>query len=85
MKRYGLNYENYFYENLLSQKNQAFYEFFIMRMWSHMVYKQKISLAAYATEPGVITMLNSNQLNIARKIISAIKPVEKITKIVSTS
>ena len=41
-----------------------------------MVYEQEISLAAYATEPGGNTMLNGNQLDIARKIISALKPVE---------
>ena len=49
------------------------------------IYEQKMALAAYATEHGGITMLNHNQLDIARKIISALKPVEEITKIISTS
>ena len=47
--------------------------------------EQKMALTAYATEHGGITMLNNNQLNIARKIILALKPVEEIMKIVSTS
>ena len=41
--------------------------------------------AAYATEHGGITILNNNQLDIARKIILALKPVEEIMKIISTS
>ena len=49
------------------------------------IYEQKMVLAAYATEHGGITMLNNNQLDIARKIISTLKPVEEITKIISTS
>ena len=49
------------------------------------IYEQKMALAAYATEHRGITMLNDNQLDIARKIISALKPVEEITKIISTS
>ena len=49
------------------------------------IYQQKMALAAYATEHGGITMLNNNQLDIARKIISTLKPVEEITKIISTS
>ena len=43
-----------------------------------------MALAAYATQHGGITMLNNNQLNITRNII-ALKPVEEITKIISTS
>ena len=44
-----------------------------------------MTLAAYATEHGDITMLISTQLDIARKIISALKPVEEITKKISTN
>ena len=44
-----------------------------------------MALAAYATEHGGITMLSSNQLDMARKIISALKPIEEITKIISTN
>ena len=44
-----------------------------------------MALAAYATQHGGITMLNNNQLNIARNITSALKPVKKITKNISTS
>ena len=49
------------------------------------IYEQKMALAAYATEHGGITMLSSNQLDMARKIISALKPIEEITKIISTN
>ena len=49
------------------------------------IYEQKMILAAYATEHEGIIMLNSNQLDIARKIRLALKPVEEITKIISTS
>ena len=49
------------------------------------IYEQKMALAAYATEHRGITLLNHNQLDIARKIISALKPVEEIMKIISTS
>ena len=49
------------------------------------IYKQKMALAAYATEHGGITMLSSNQLNMAGKIISALEPNEEITKIISTN
>ena len=49
------------------------------------IYEQKIALAAYATEHGGITMLSSNQLDMARKIILALKPIEEITKIISTN
>ena len=44
-----------------------------------------MTLAAYATEHGGITMLNNNQLDITRKIILALKPVKEIMKIISTS
>ena len=44
-----------------------------------------MALAAFATQHGGITMLNNNQLNTARKIILALKPVEEIMKIISTS
>ena len=46
---------------------------------------KKMTLAAYATEHGGITMLNNNQLDITRKIILALKPVKEIMKIISTS
>ena len=44
-----------------------------------------MALTAYATDHGGITMLNNNQYDIARKIILALKPVEEITKIITTS
>ena len=34
------------------------------------IYEQKMALAAYATEHGGITMLNSHQLEIVQKLIS---------------
>ena len=43
-----------------------------------------MALAAYAIEHGGIT-LSSTQLDIARKIISALKPVEEIAKIIFTN
>ena len=49
------------------------------------IYEQKMALATYATEHGGIIMLSSNQLDIARKVISALKPIEEITKIISTN
>ena len=45
-------------------------------------YEQKMVLAAYATQHEDSTMQFDD---IARNIISALKPVEKITKIISTS
>ena len=44
-----------------------------------------MALTAYATEHGGITMPNNNQYDIARKIILALKPVEEIMKIITTS
>ena len=44
-----------------------------------------MALAAYATGHEGITILSNNQLDIARKIVLALKPVEEITKIISTS
>ena len=42
-----------------------------------------MALAAYATEHGGITMLTANQLEIARKVIAALEPIEEITKMIS--
>ena len=47
-------------------------------------YEQKMALAAYATEYGGITMLTLNQIELTRKIIVALEPVEEITKMIST-
>jgi len=47
------------------------------------VHKQKMALAAYATEHGGITMLNSHQLEIVRKVILVLKPIEEVTQIIS--
>ena len=44
-----------------------------------------MALATYATEHGGIRMLSSTQLDMARKIIPALKPVEEVTKIISTN
>ena len=43
-----------------------------------------MTLAAYATEHGGITMLTPNQIELTRKIIAALEPVEEITKMIST-
>ena len=48
------------------------------------IYEQKTALAAYATEYGSITMLSPNQIELTRKLIAALEPVEEITKMVST-
>ena len=48
------------------------------------IYEQKTALAAYATEHGSITMLSPNQIELTRKLIAALEPVEEITKMVST-
>ena len=40
----------------------------------------KIALAAYATEYGSITMLSTHQLDLIRKVIATLEPVEEITK-----
>ena len=47
------------------------------------VYEQKMALAAYATKHGGITMLTPNQIDLTRKIIAALEPVEEITKMIS--
>ena len=49
------------------------------------IYEQKTALAAYSTEHGGITMLNSYQLDIIRKLIALLKPIEEITKMISTN
>ena len=43
-----------------------------------------MALAAYATEHGGIIMLTLNQIELTRKLIAALEPVEKITKMIST-
>ena len=48
------------------------------------IYEQKIELAAYATEHGSITMLSPNQIELTRKLITALESVEEITKMIST-
>ena len=49
------------------------------------IYEQKMALAAYVTEHGGITMLNSHQLEIVQKLISLLKPIEEVTKMISTN
>ena len=44
-----------------------------------------MALAAYATEHGGIIMLNSHQLEIVRKVILVLKPIEGVTNIISTN
>ena len=44
-----------------------------------------MALVAYATEHGGITMLNSHQLEIVQKLISLLKPIEEVTKMISTN
>ena len=48
------------------------------------IYEQKMALAAYATEHGGITMLTPDQIELTRKLIAALEPVEEITKMIST-
>lgn len=48
------------------------------------IYKQKMALAAYATEYDSISMLTTYQLELVRKIIAVLEPVEEITKLIST-
>ena len=48
------------------------------------IFEQKTALAAYATEHGGITMLTPNQIELTRKLIVALEPVEEITKMRST-
>jgi len=47
------------------------------------VHKQKMALTAYATEHGGIAMLNSHQLEIVRKVILGLKPIEEVIWIIS--
>ena len=49
------------------------------------IYEQKMAQAAYATEHGGITVLNSHQLDIIRKLIALLKPIEEVTKMISTN
>ena len=46
------------------------------------VIEQKMSLAAYATETGIVTLLPT-QLDLAEKIVAALSSVEELTKSVS--
>ena len=48
------------------------------------IYTQKMALAAYATEYDSISMLTTHQLELVRKIIAVLEPVEEITKLIST-
>ena len=48
------------------------------------IFEQKMALAAYTTEYGGITMLTPNQIDLTRKLIAALEPVEEITKLIST-
>ena len=43
-----------------------------------------MALAAYATEYDSINMLTTHQLELVRKIIAVLEPVEEITKLIST-
>ena len=56
-------------------------EFFPIYMVKSVI-KQKTSLAAYATETGIVT-LSPTQLDLAEKIVAAFSPVEELTKSVS--
>ena len=46
------------------------------------VIEQKMLLAAYATETGIVT-LSPTQLDLAEKIVAALSPVEELTKSIS--
>ena len=46
------------------------------------VIEQKMSLGAYATETGIVT-LSPTQLDLAEKIVAALSPVEELTKSIS--
>ena len=46
------------------------------------VIKQKMSLDAYATETGIVT-LSPTQLDLAEKIVATLSPIEEITKSIS--
>jgi len=39
-----------------------------------------MALTAYATEHGGITTLIPNQIDLTRKVIAALEPIEEITK-----
>ena len=44
-----------------------------------------MALAAYATEHGGITILTSNQIELTRKLVAALEPIEEITKVILIS
>ena len=44
----------------------------------------KVALAAYVTECTSISVLTTHQLELVRKIIAVLEPVEEITKLIST-
>ena len=46
------------------------------------VIEQKMSLAAYVTETGIVT-LSPTQLDLAEKIVAALSPIEELTKSIS--
>ena len=46
------------------------------------VIEQKMPLAAYATETGIVT-LSPTQLDLAEKIVAALSPIEELTKSIS--
>ena len=48
------------------------------------IYEQKMALVAYATKHGGLTMLTPNQIELTRKLIAALEPVEAITKMIPT-
>ena len=43
-----------------------------------------MALAAYATEHGDIIMVTPNQIELIRKLVAVLEPVEEITKMIST-
>ena len=48
------------------------------------IYTQKMALTAYSTEYDSINMLSTHQLEIVRKTIAVLEPIEEITKLIST-
>ena len=46
------------------------------------IYKQKMALAPYATKHSAITMVTPNQIELTRKIVAVLKPVEEITEMI---
>ena len=48
------------------------------------VIEQKMSLAAYATETGIVT-LSPTQLDLVEKIVAALSPIEELTKSISAN